>query len=139
MADQGLSQTQAGVLLTEPVRLKQEIYQGDTQFCPLLFKIWVDTMSWILRTIHGCRLTKLSNMNISHGRFFDDLKLFSSSERQHWIKLALTNQMMEDMGLKPAARKTKTILMARRKRVEKDLGLQLSDDVMFGDQGDKLY
>ena len=79
------------------------------------------------------------NINISHGLFIDDLKLYSSSERQHGIKLELSHQMMEDTGLLMAAKKPQTISMARRKRVEKDVGLKLSEDVTIEDLGDRLY
>ena len=70
---------------------------------------------------------------------FDDLKLYPSSERQQGIKLALTHQMMDNMGLTVAAKKTKTITMVRGKCVEKDEGLQLADDVVIEDLGDNLY
>ena len=96
-------------------------------------------MSLKLRTLPGYRLTKPLNINISHGLFIDDLKLYSSSERQHWIKLALSHLTIEDMGLSMAAKKTKTISMARGKRVEKDVGLKLSEDVTIEDLGDRLY
>ena len=46
--------------------------------------------------------------------------------------------MMDDMGLTIAAKKTKTITMVRGKRVEKDEGLQLADDVIE-DLGNNLY
>ena len=69
--------------------------------------------------------------------FIDDLKLYSSSERQQGIKLALTHQMMDDMGLTMAAKKTKTITMVRGKCVEKDEGLQLAD--IIEDLVDNLY
>ena len=98
--------TQAGIVLTEPIQFKRGIYQGDT-LCPLLFIMSVNPMSWKLRTSPGYRLTKPLNINISHGLFIDDLKLYSSSERQHGIKLALSHQMMEDMGLSMAAKKPK--------------------------------
>ena len=130
--------TQAGIVLTEPIQFKRGIYQGDT-LCPLLFIMYVNPMSWKLRTLPGYRLTKPLNINISHGLFIDDLKLYSSSERQHEIKLALSHQMMEDMGLSMAAKKPQTISMARGKRAEKDVGLKLSEDVMIKDLGDRLY
>ena len=47
--------------------------------------------------------------------------------------------MLEDMGLSTAAKKIKTISMARGKRVEKEEGLKLSDDMVIEDQGDSLY
>ena len=124
--------TQSGVVLTEPIQFKRGIYQGDI-LCPLLFIMCVNPMSWKLRTLPGYKLTKPLDISISHGMFIDDLKLYSSSERQQGIKLALTHQMMDDMGLTMAAKKTKTITMVRGKRVEKDEGLQLADDVVIGD------
>ena len=130
--------TQSGVVLTEPIQFKRGIYQGDT-LCPLLFIMCVNPMSWKLRTLPGYKLTKPLDISISHGMFIDDLKLYSSSERQQGIKLALTHQMMDDMGLTMAAKKTKTITMVRGKRVEKDEGLQLADDVVIGDLGNNLY
>ena len=95
-------------------------------------------MSWKLRTLPGYRLTKPLNINISHGLFIDDLKLYSNSERQHGIKLALSHQMMENIGLLMAANKTQTISMGRGKRVEKDVGLKLSEDVTIEDLGDRM-
>ena len=130
--------TQSGVVLTEPIQFKRGIYQGDI-LCPLLFIMCVNPMSWKLRTLPGYKLTKPLDISISHGMFIDDLKLYSSSERQQGIKLALTHQMMDDMGLTMAAKKTKTITMVRGKRVEKDEGLQLADDVVIGDLGNNLY
>ena len=47
--------------------------------------------------------------------------------------------MMEDMGLSMVEKKPKTISMARGKRMEKDVGLKLSEDVTIEDQGDRLY
>ena len=130
--------TQAGVVLTEPIQFKRGLYQGDT-LCLLHFIICVNPMSWKLRTLPRYRPTKPLNINISHGLFIDNLKLYSSSERQHGIQLALSHQMMEDMGLSMAAKKTQTISMARGKRVEKDVGLKLSEDVTIEDLGDRLY
>ena len=130
--------TQSGVVLTEPIQFKRGIYQGDT-LCPLLFIMCVSPMSWKLRTLPGYKLTKPLDISISHGMFIDDLKFYSSSERQQGIKLALTHQMMDNMGLTMAAKKTKTITMVRGKRVEKDEGLQLADDVVIEDLGDNLY
>ena len=46
--------------------------------------------------------------------------------------------MMENMDLSMAAKKTKTISMARGKRVDKEKGLQLSDDMVMEDLGDSL-
>ena len=129
--------TQAGVVLTEPIQFKRGIYQGDT-LCPLLFIMCVNPMSWKLRTLPGYRLTKPLNINISHGLLIDDLKLYSNSERQHGIKLALSHQMMENIGLLMAANKTQTISMGRGKRVEKDVGLKLSEDVTIEDLGDRM-
>ena len=83
--------TQAGVVLTQPMQFKRGIYQGDT-LCPLLFIMCVNPMSWKLRTLPMYRLTKPLNINISHGLFMDDLKLSSSSGRQHGIKLALSTR-----------------------------------------------
>ena len=83
-------------------------------------------------------MTKPVDIDISHSFFIDDLKLYSDSERQQSIKLALTDQMMGDMGLSRAAKKTKTTSMARGKRVNKEEGLKLSDDVIE-DLGDNLY
>ena len=99
----------------------------------------VNPMSWKLKTLPGYKLTNPLDISISHGMFIDDLKLYSSSERQQGIKLALTHQMMDDMGLTMAAKKTKTITMVRGKSVEKDEGLQLADDVVIEDLGDNLY
>ena len=46
--------------------------------------------------------------------------------------------MMEDTGLSMSAKKTKTISITRGKRVEKDVNLQLSQDVTIKDLGDNL-
>ena len=105
--------TQAGLVLTESIQFKQGVYRGNT-LCPLLFIMCVNPMSWNLRTLPGYRLTKPLNINISHGLFIDDLKLYSSSERQHGIKLALSHQMMEDMGQSLAAKKTQNHLNDKR-------------------------
>ena len=130
--------TQSGVVLTEPIQFKRGIYQGDT-LSPLLFIMCVSPMSSKLRTLPGHKLAKPLDISISHGVFIDDLKLYPSSERQQGIKLALTHQMMDNMGLTMAAKKTKTITMVRGKRVEKNEGLQLVDDVVTEDLGDNLY
>ena len=71
--------------------------------------------------------------SISHAFFIRHVKLYSSSEGQQGIKVALTHQMIDDMGLSMAAKKTKTISFAR-----KDVGLQPSDDVMIEDLVDSV-
>ena len=67
-------------------------------------------------------MTKPVDIDISHSFFIDDPKLYSGSERQKGIKLELTHQKMEDMGLSMAEKKTKTISMARGKRVDMQRG-----------------
>ena len=84
-------------------------------------------------------MKKPVDIDISHSFFIDDPELHSGSERQQGIKLALTHQMMEDVGLSMAAKKTKTISMARRKRVDKEEGLRLSDDMVIEDLANSLY
>lgn len=130
--------TQSGLKFAEPIQFKRGIYQGDT-LCLLLFIMCVNPMAWKLRTLQGYKMTKPVNISISHSSFIDDLTLYSSSERQQAIKLALTHQMMEDTGLSMSAKKTKTISMARGKRVEKEGDLQLSQDVTIKDLGHNLY
>ena len=71
--------------------------------------------------------------SISHAFFIRHVKLYSSSEGPQGIKVALTHQMIDDMGLSMAAKKTKTISFAR-----KDVGLQPSDDVMIEDLVDSV-
>ena len=56
---------------------------------------------------------------ISHAFFIHHLKLYSSSEGLKGIKVALTQQMMDDMGVSMAAKKAKTISLAK-----KDFGLR---------------
>ena len=90
-------------------------------------------MSWKLKTLQGDKLSKPVDSSISHAFFIRHLKLYSSSEGQQGIKVALTHQMIDDMGLSMAAKKTKTISLAR-----KDVGLRPSDDVMIEDLVDSL-
>ena len=85
-------------------------------------------MSWKLKTLQGYKLFKQVDSSISHAFFIRHLKLYSSSEGQQGIKVALTHQMIDDMGLSMAAKKTKIISLAR-----KDVGLRPSDDVMIED------
>ena len=76
-------------------------------------------MSWKLKTLQGYKLFKQVDSSISHAFFIRHLKLYSSSEGQQGIKVALTHQMIDDMGLSMAAKKTKIISLAR-----KDVGLR---------------
>ena len=130
--------TQSGVELTDPIQFKRGIYQGDT-LCPLLFIMCVNPMSWKLGSLPGYKMVKSVNISISHGLFMDDLKLYSSTERQHGVKLALTHQMMSDTGLTIAAKRTKNISIAKGKRKEQDQGLKLAEDLVIDDLGDSLY
>ena len=130
--------TQSGVELTDPIQFKRGIYQGDT-LCPLLFIVCVNPMSWKLGSLPGYKMAKPVNISVSHGLFMDDFKLYSSTERQHGVKMALTQQMMSDTGLTMAAKKTKNISIAKEKRKEQDQGLKLAEDFVIDDQGDSLY
>ena len=74
------------------------------------------------------------------GFLMDDLKLYSSTERQHGVKLAMTHQMMSDTGLTmAAAKKTKNISIAKEKRKEQNQGLKLAEDLVIDDLGGSLY
>ena len=84
-------------------------------------------------------MPKPVNINVSYGLFMDDLKLHSSTDRQHGVKVALTHQMMSDTGLTMAAKKTKNISIAKGKRKEQDQGLKLAEDLLIDDLGDSLY
>ena len=94
-------------------------------------------MSCKLKTLQGDKLSKPVDGSISHAFFIRHLKLYSSSEGQQGIKVALTHQMIDDMGLSMAAKKTKTISLARKTLVC-DVGLRPSDDVMIEDLVDSL-
>ena len=84
-------------------------------------------------------MPKPVDIRIYHAFFINHLKLYSTSEGQQGIKVALTHQMTNGKGLSLAAKKTKTISLAKGKRVEKDVGLRPSDDVMIEVLGDSLY
>ena len=103
-------------------------------------------MSWKLKTLQGYKLFKPVDSSISHAFFIRHLKLYSSSEGQQGIKVALTHQIIDDMGLSMAAKKTKTISLARKDvglrrwsaTLVCDVGLRPSDDVMIEDLVDSL-
>ena len=124
--------TQSGVELTDPIQFKRGIDQGDTLY-PLLFIMCVNNMSWKLGSLPGYKMAKPVNISVSHGLFTDDLELYSSTERQHGVRLALTHQMMLDTGLTMAAKKTKNISIAKGKRKEQDQGLKLAEDLVIDD------
>ena len=64
------------------------------------------------------KLSKPVDVSISHAFFIHHLTLHSSSEGLQGIKVALTHQMIDYMGLSMAAKKAKTISLAN-----KDVGL----------------
>ena len=96
-------------------------------------------MSWKLGSLPGYKMAKPVNISVSHGLFMDDLKLYSSTERQHGVKLAMTHQMMSDTGLTMAAKKTKNISIAKGKRKEQGQGLKLAEDLVIDDLVGSLY
>ena len=73
----------------------------------------------IENNVHEYKLSKPVDISISHAFFIHHLKLYSSSEGLQGIKVALTHQMTDDMGLSMAAKKAKTISLAK-----KDVGLR---------------
>ena len=91
-----------------------DIYQGDTLFPLLLYNV-VE----IENNVHEYKLSKPVDISISHAFFIHHLKLYSSSEGRQGIKVALTHQMTDDMGLSMAAKKAKTISLAK-----KDVGVR---------------
>ena len=66
----------------------------------------------IKNNIHEYKLSKPVDISISHAFFIYHLKLYSSSEELQGIKVALTHQMADDMGLSMAAKKPQTISLA---------------------------
>ena len=65
------------------------------------------------------KLSKPVYISITPTFFSHHLKLYSSSEGLQGIKVALTHQMIDDMGLSMAAKKAKAISLAK-----KDVGLR---------------
>ena len=73
----------------------------------------------IENNVQEYKLSQPVYISISHAFFTHHLKLYSSLEGLQGIKVALTHQMIDDMGLSMAAKKAKTISLAK-----KDIGLR---------------
>ena len=72
----------------------------------------------IENNVQEYKLSKPVDVSISHAFFIYHLKLYSSSEGLQGIKVALTYQMTDDMVLSMAAKKARTISLAK-----KDVGM----------------
>ena len=68
----------------------------------------------IENNVEEYKLSKPVDISISDAFFIHHLKLSFSSEGLQGIKVALTHQTMDDMDLSMAAKKAKTISLAKR-------------------------
>ena len=73
----------------------------------------------IENNVQEYKLSKQVESSMSHAFFIHHLTLHSSSEGLQGIKVAPTHQMIDDVGLSMAAKKAKTISLAK-----KDVGLR---------------
>ena len=106
-----------GPVETTPIELSNGELQGDT-FCPNLYTLCMNLVSWLARTCDGYVLSKPIKRKVTHTLFIDDMKNYWASVRVLIAGMSLIKGCMKDCGLEWNEKKCKGCVLERGKFVE---------------------
>ena len=87
-----------GCIITDPIKIKRGIFQGDS-FSPLLFCLALVPLTSELAAIgYGYKITNASDP-ISNLFFMDDLKLYGKNDQEQVRQLKIVKQFSDDIGI----------------------------------------
>ena len=105
---------QEGYKVSNVISLTNGILQGDS-YCPGLYILTMNIMSWVLRSFEGYKLSKPISKKITHTLYVDDLKGYANTREKLEFILNLLQSNMKDAGLFWNQKKTKFIEIKRGK------------------------
>ena len=115
-----------GCIITDPIKIKRGIFQGDS-FSPLLFCLaLVPLTSELAATGYGYKITNVSDP-ISNLFFMDDLNLYSKNDQQQVGQLKIVKQFSDDIGMTFVLEKCTKASFKRGKLVSTG-NIEISDD-----------
>ena len=115
-----------GCIITDPIKIKRGIFQGDS-FSPLLFCLaLVPLTSELAATGYGYKITNASD-SISNLLFMDDLKLYSKNDQEQVGQLKIVKQISDDIGMTFGLEKCAKASFKRGKLVSTG-NIEISDD-----------
>ena len=115
-----------GCIITDPIKIKRGIFQGDS-FSPLLFCLaLVPLTSELAATGYGYKITNVSDP-ISNLFFMDDLNLYSKNDQQQVGQLKIVKQFSDDIGMTFVLEKCAKASFKRGKLVSTG-NIEISDD-----------
>ena len=115
-----------GCIITDPIKIKRGIFQGDP-FSPLLFcPALVPLTSELAATGYGYKITN-ANDPISNLFVMDDLKLCSKNDQEQVGQLKIVKQFSDDIGMTFGLEKCANASFKRVKMVSTG-NIEISDD-----------
>ena len=84
-------------------------------FCPKLYTLYNNLVSWLIRSLNGYVLSKPIKEKVTHSLFIDELKTYSYSLKSGIATLNLIKPCMLDCGLVWNAKKCKICFLKRGK------------------------
>ena len=93
-----IADTKTGNETSSPIHLKKALLQGDS-FCPRLFTIYLNPLTWKIKTMKGYTLSKPIQLKITQLMFIDDIKLFTANERVLYPALKEVNLCLKDLNM----------------------------------------
>ena len=115
-----------GCIITDPIKIKRGIFQGDS-LSPLLFCLaLVPLTSELAATGYGYKITNVSDP-ISNLFFMDDLNLYSKNDQQQVGQLKIVKQFSDDIGMTFVLEKCAKASFKRGKLVSTG-NIEISDD-----------
>ena len=103
-----------GYTESRSILLTNGILQGDS-YCPALYILTMNIISWVLRSFEGYRMSKPISLKITHTLYIDDLKGYANTLPKLEYMLNLIQSYMEDAGLIWNQKKSKFMVLKRGK------------------------
>lgn len=125
-------------ITTKDIRIKRGIFQGDS-LSPLLFCLALNPLSTQLNSTHygfKIRKNKKTIHTISHLMYMDDIKLYSSTDRQLQYLLEITRTFSEDIHMSFGIDKCKTLHVDKTGKLQK-IDNSLSDQMTIQAMNDE--
>ena len=130
MEDQHDTNPQEGVLETGPIRIKREIFQGDS-LSPLLFTMSLNHLSQeCQKTGYEYQLDEQTKIN--HLFYVDDLKLYGTSDKQLTGFINMVKNVSDDIKMEFGLDRCAKASFKRGKKVSAE-GIPLNDNQLIQD------